>query len=1628
VGGKTSTSTSQVSIPPDVLARYNAVNATAQQTAAQPFQQYSTNPSAFVAPLTSTQQAGIAGTNAAANLAQPYYQSATGFAMAGANPINATPLDPSTIQQYENPYLSSVLGSTEALINQQNQQGMMGQTANAINQGYFGGDRSGIAAATLAGQQQLAAGQTYSGIASDAYNQALAAAQQQQGVNLSAEQANRAAIQQTGETLAGLGTTAQQSALAGAQAQLGAGQTAQQTQQAGLTALYNQFLQQQSYPFQVAQFLANIAEGTGALSGSTTTTQQPQSIFSDERLKTDMEPIGQGFDGANIYRFRYRGDPTFRIGFSAQEIAGLHPEAVHQTPSGFLAVNYDLATRHAAGFARAANDNGNEPIARRARAAGGRVARQAGGMSQMGMYPAGVNPYSIAELLQAQQAMYAPFSQSGLYGGQSSGLPHGGSSYVPAASMPVPMQLHGTPPPVRPQGNVLQAGANLADVVDKWSTAAPAVAKGYHSLHNAVTGQTDPVADATSGSATPAVVVHDTPYPERTDGANAGESGGQVQIDPNTGQASASASAGGGLRTGDDDMPRYGYQGGGDVAQIAAAKQREAHQRAAVALAQHAQHAHALAQTHAAAAAGDPDAARALATPPNPFSAAVEVGKNLWPSMQNFAKEVTPPMRLWPGDPSAAFPAPSITAKQYPGGAAGLAADVDPLAGARAVSGIQNPYGPGPTINQRSRAAAPAQTLALTPSPTILPGVVPHPGVAGIGTPSASDLANLQGGFAPANLKPYGGPNLFQRIGDFAENTWDNLRGAGDARAMARDASAPTAAAPIQSEAFQDKTLPAPVQSEAFQGQTGPPVAHVLPTIQSDAFADQTPIAIDPNPVLTAARGGAIRRALALARGGYLPFAEGGYAGSDSPSSVRARAIGGTLLSDLPQPWRGEAGAIGGYATDFAHALGLATGGRAGYQDGGELSDPYATPGGGGGLNIPTGGAQQPHQLMQPGAPPPQQQGGLSAALGEGANLATIGTGLAKAAPAIGSGLSAIGGWLAPMLMFAKDGGRIGYADGGDLPDQPIGPDLDIPDESPRQQLAVAQPPKDDSGNQTMQDIMDVAKIAAAFASANRGGRIMRQGGGDTPSGPDAGDQTLTPKAPRHATPPPATATDTPPGATSPTAGAPGADFGAADQSPPSGGGGFFGAIGHLLGGVGHAAESVAGYDPNTGQWNRDRLMPLLSAIGAIGATPTVHPLFALSQGLSQYANSYMAQQQQEAQIGETQARTGQIQWETLPPNVRNALYKKQGVAIDPQTGEPDWSRTFQNPDKSHYYWEFAPNLIPQAGVKGAPGSTGGGPSQVVTAQAPTGGGSPTGGGGSPTTLRGGPLTMDYGHGTYTVLPSSTSDAQVAASTGLGDQLDLSGGARAAARNHAMIGANTQLASLDASEGKAADLRASNQDEYNTLAQNYRTLGIAINDVPQHGFATMGPGADKRQYLENIANAASRALGLGNIPGISEATTPGELIAKIEALSSMKLTQDAGLHAQGVQSMLQGVLPSLETGNVGAANQIIAKMMMQNQKDIDFKQFREGYVSKYGTNIGVENAYAQETNGMFANDVPSLERMLAKGPNGQQSMAEYLMAHQDAATRRSYEWGVRRGDVFRPGLGVGITRYFPGAS
>ena len=586
-GGKGGTSTSTVSIPPEVLARYNSVNARAEEVAKQPFQSYGGE---FVAPLTQTQQQGIQQTQDYSQAAQPYYQTAagmtgaaaqavqpyygaatgiTGAALAGAQPnyqqafgmttgaANAAqplygaaelqtlragqPLSPQQIQQYQNPFVQSVVDPTLQALRQQQGIDLTRQQAQQIQSGAYGGDRAGLSRAMLQGQQGLAQAQAISPLYQSAYQNALQAAQQQQQVGLTgAQQLGSLAGQQlqgqlgagqqlgaltgqqytnalagaqqlagiggqqlqgqltSAQQLAGIGTGAQQAGLQGAQAVIGAGTLGQQTKQAQDTAQYQQFLQQRGYDFQTAQFLANIAEGTGALSGSTTTTTQPTSFFSDERLKHDIKKIGKTNDGQPIYSFKYNGDDRTQIGLLAQEVEKKHPEAVGLS-GGYKTVDYAKATAGA----------------RHARAMGGLVPESMGGaVFEPGNFARGgyvggglvTDPNDIAAILAAQSKSFGPFAKGGLYGGSSQQDPHGAApGYVPKASLVVPKLVTSSFQPKSQQNELQSAMQNI----NAAGTAAKTLGAGYDWAENkydklTAKPKTDPSATSDSNVANPA--------------------------------------------------------------------------------------------------------------------------------------------------------------------------------------------------------------------------------------------------------------------------------------------------------------------------------------------------------------------------------------------------------------------------------------------------------------------------------------------------------------------------------------------------------------------------------------------------------------------------------------------------------------------------------------------------------------------------------------------------------------------------------------------------------------------------------------------------------------------------------------------------------------------------------------------------------------------------------------------------------------------------------------------------------------------------------------------------------------------------------------------------------------------
>jgi len=385
MGGKSKkqTSTSTIGPPAYIQDAYQSLVGQAQTTAAQPFQAYTGE---TVAGLTPEQEAGIAGVTAAQGVANPSFGQAGNLWGQSAASITPDQYSAEALQQYLNPYQQQVIDATMATTAENDRRQQQDLTGKAIMSGAWGGDRAGVAKAELARQQKLGTDSTLANLNMQNFNEALQTFQQQQGVNLGAAQNDAQRAAQAAAGFTNLGTTQQDSALKDAMAQIQAGGVRQQTEQAGLTSDYDQFLQEQAYPFQSQGWLANLLTGIGSSAGSTSTGYSKGSadsgigsvvggalslgsaLFSDERVKEDVEQVGETFDGQPIYRFRYKGEPATRIGLIAQDVERTHPEAVGDI-GGIKMVDYAVATddaaRGVAGMDRGFADGGVVPYSGR---------------------------------------------------------------------------------------------------------------------------------------------------------------------------------------------------------------------------------------------------------------------------------------------------------------------------------------------------------------------------------------------------------------------------------------------------------------------------------------------------------------------------------------------------------------------------------------------------------------------------------------------------------------------------------------------------------------------------------------------------------------------------------------------------------------------------------------------------------------------------------------------------------------------------------------------------------------------------------------------------------------------------------------------------------------------------------------------------------------------------------------------------------------------------------------------------------------------------------------------------------------------------------------------------------------
>lgn len=313
-----------------------------------PMQYY---PDSTVSGFTPAQNQGFQGTLTTAQNQQPIVGQQNQNIL---DTLQGKYLDPST-----NPYLAKTYGQAADAVTRSYQTATAPQTAAAFSQAgrYGSGARN-----QQVDQNNRNLGTTLDNLATGIY-----------GGNYATERGNQM------NTMGNLGPMLQAGYVPSTAAvNVGGAQQGQNQQQ--LTDQVNRFNFNQQAPWQNLGLYQGAISGNYGQSGTTTSTMtQPSysnplgSIFggllsagslagqlgwnpfgaaagaggglsalSDERAKENIEPVGMTFDGQNVYRFNYKGNPTPQIGLIAQEVEKKRPDAVTEI-DGVKYVDYGKA-------------------------------------------------------------------------------------------------------------------------------------------------------------------------------------------------------------------------------------------------------------------------------------------------------------------------------------------------------------------------------------------------------------------------------------------------------------------------------------------------------------------------------------------------------------------------------------------------------------------------------------------------------------------------------------------------------------------------------------------------------------------------------------------------------------------------------------------------------------------------------------------------------------------------------------------------------------------------------------------------------------------------------------------------------------------------------------------------------------------------------------------------------------------------------------------------------------------------------------------------------------------------------------------------------------------------------------
>ena len=241
-----------------------------------------------LAGLSEGQQAAIANALSGVGAFQPFLQQGSAAVGQGITGAQGASFDPTSYQQFMNPFTEDVIARTQQDIAEKGAQQQLQAQASAAGQGAFGGSRQAILQGQIAADTMDQQARTGAQLRSAGF---------QQAQNLAQQQANQALRQaqltgQLGVSQAGLGQLGQQLGVQDINTLLGIGGLQQQFGQRELDVARANELARQALPFQQVGFMSDIFRGVPALQQTSATTTRPGPSTTSQLLGLGIAGLG----------------------------------------------------------------------------------------------------------------------------------------------------------------------------------------------------------------------------------------------------------------------------------------------------------------------------------------------------------------------------------------------------------------------------------------------------------------------------------------------------------------------------------------------------------------------------------------------------------------------------------------------------------------------------------------------------------------------------------------------------------------------------------------------------------------------------------------------------------------------------------------------------------------------------------------------------------------------------------------------------------------------------------------------------------------------------------------------------------------------------------------------------------------------------------------------------------------------------------------------------------------------------------------------------------------------------------------------------------------------------------------